>query len=88
MIVPKREYEKTHPKDMVNVKTEYVRAVIHSKGVNQSLLSLSMGYCPEYLSNSIHDGRMQRKILKALSSELDFPYKEALKDHKKDKKHK
>lgn len=79
----KRKYDKCPPELMVNVKTKYLRKLMHERDVNQSEISTALGYCPEYLSNSISDGRMQIAILELLSRMLDFPYKDAL-DKKSD----
>ena len=84
----KRLYEKTPSEDMVDVDTVYLRNIIHECGVNQSEMSIALGFCPEYLSNSIGDGRMNKEILRLLSDMLDFPYEEALAKKKKTKKHK
>ena len=86
MLYPKRDRNKTRPEDMVEIDINYVRSVVRGSGINQSELSLRMGYCLEYLSNSIHDGRMQKRILKALSDELGFPYNKALKKQRKSRK--
>jgi hypothetical protein len=74
----KRKYEKCPPEFMVNVNTDYLRYVIGLYDLNLSELSVSMGYCPEYLSNAIGDGRMNREHVKMLSEMMGFPYKKAL----------
>lgn len=73
-----RTREKTPTELMVDINKNYLRARIKESGLNQSDLSVKMGYCPEYLSNSVHDGRMQIELLKWLSLELHFNYKDAL----------
>lgn len=78
MALPKRKRNKTKPEDMINVNTEYVRAICHDRGFNMSETSVKLGYCPEYISNSIADGRMRIELLKWLSVSLDFPYKDAV----------
>lgn len=82
MSIPKRSTIKTPTEDMVDVNTAYMRSIMRSRNVNQSELSRAMGYCPEYLSNSIKDGRMQKSLLEALASILEFAYKEATKKRK------
>lgn len=78
MLLVKRKSIKTPTEKMVNVDTQYLRAVCHERDFNMSEVSIAMGYCADYISNSITDGRMNRELLHMLSTMLDFPYKSAL----------
>lgn len=86
MNYPKRELVKTKPENMVNVDTQFLRTVCREKGFNMSETSLIMGYCADYLSNAITDGRINKDHLKMLSDVLGFPYKKALAKKTKRKK--
>lgn len=81
--LPKRHRIVTPTEEMVDIDTAYMRVIMHSKGINQSELSIALGYCPEYVSNSIKDGRMQKELLKALSVILEFDYKKATRKKRK-----
>lgn len=78
MNIVKRKKNKTATEDMVNVRTDYLRDVCHMQKLNMSELSIVMGYCPDYISNAITDGRMNKEHLKMLASLLEFSYKDAL----------
>ena len=86
MALPKREFIKTRSEDMVNVNTPYLRTVCRMGGINLSETSLEMGYCADYLSNAITDGRMNKDHLMMLSRVLDFPYKDALEKNSRRRK--
>jgi len=76
-IPPKRKHDKTPSALMIGVNTKYIRCAIKNSDVNLSELSEKMGYCRDYLSNSITDGRMNKNYLMMLSYMADFSYKDA-----------
>lgn len=78
MKVPKRQSIKTPSEKMVNVNTAFLRDALSNSDISLTKISSAMGYCPEYLSNSIGEGRMNREYLNMLARMLNFPVKKAL----------
>lgn len=85
MIELKRQSYRTPPEKMVNVNTAYLREAVSNSDISLPAISIKLGFCPEYLGNSIGVGRINRDYLIMLSSMLKFPMKEAL-EKKKTKK--
>lgn len=78
MYILRRQGFRSPQEKMVNVNTAFLRAIVSNSDISLPDLSTRLGFCPEYLGNSIGVGRMNRDYLEMLAYILDFSSKQAL----------